>query len=67
MNMIPFVINIHQSMYPYLSLKNDQVYYCPGHIDNLANSSDRLLLVSTYNVTQVSIRFFTKIFFPFSL
>ena len=49
--MIPFVIKYHQSIYPYVSLKNDQVYYCPGiNVDNYTNSADGLLRVSTFMV-----------------
>ena len=50
--MIPFLIQYHQSIYPYLSLKNDEVYYCPGHhVDSHFNSSDHLVYVSSYDVT----------------
>ena len=49
--MIPFVIQFHQSIYPYISLKEDQVYYCPGHnIENNINSTNLIVRVSNYDV-----------------
>ena len=45
--MIQFKLLSKGSMYPYVILKSEQIYYCPGqHI----NSSNHLLRISNFNV-----------------
>ena len=46
--MIPFVIKFHQNIYPLISMEENEVYYCPGHNNNV-NSTD-VLRVYNYDV-----------------
>ena len=48
LKIIPFVIKFHQNIYPFISLEENEVYYCPGHNNNV-NSTD-VLRVYNYDV-----------------
>ena len=64
--MIPFVINYHRSIYPYVSLEKDQVYYCPGHnVENIVNSTDNILRVSYHDVKEYFLMHIFEILFHF--
>ena len=49
--MISFQINFHQNIFPFITLEENEVYYCPGlNVDNNVNLTALIVRVSNYDV-----------------